>query len=699
MNKCFILALLFLLRNASAQDTISFQDHFDDNRNGWNIGLVENNYIQIKNGKFIYESKLTAQGQWSYRNIFFDPQKDFTLESTAMHVSGADNRGYGLVYGLDNGDNYQVFNLSGNSYCLIYEYRNKVYKELKSWTKPGFVHPTGTANKMKVQKKGSKIYYYINDQEVFQTDYVAFKGASFGFYHGDAIVAEYDDYALRQNVPTKINLVKNMKTGLTKQNLGSNVNTIYHDKLPVISPDGKTLFAARQGDPANTGDANHDDIWYSEQTPDGKWSKAVNMGRPLNNKGSNFVISITPDNNTLLLGNTYGPDGEIKGGGFSMSRKTAEGWSMPTEVKMKDYKNVHPYTSSYLANSGKIMILGAELPKTEGGSDIYVSFLEDNGEWSSPVNLGPTINTFGNDYTPFLASDGITLYYSTNGKRGYGDEDIFMSKRLDESWTKWSEPENLGPEINTTDFDAYFTIPASGRVAYVASTKNSIGKIDIFEVKLPQELKPDPVVMIYGKVLNKKTNAPIAADISYSNLGTGKEAGIASSNPVDGSYKIILPAGQLYSFHASKKDFVSVSDNIDLSKQTEYKEIERNLYLVPMEEGVDILLNNIFFETNKSDILPSSYPEMDRLADIMKEHPEMKIELSGHTDNVGSDADNIKLSQARSESVMKYLVNKGISNDRLITKGYGESRPVETNEHEAGRAKNRRMEFRILKKM
>jgi outer membrane protein OmpA-like peptidoglycan-associated protein len=401
----------------------------------------------------------------------------------------------------------------------------------------------------------------------------------------------------------------------------------------------------------------------------------------------------------LLLGNTYKPDGSALGGGFSVSQRTSEGWSIPTEVKMKDYSNIHPYASSYLANNRKILILSAELPKTEGGSDIYVSFLQSNGEWSSPVNLGPTINTFGNEYTPFLASDGITLYYSTNGKRGYGDEDIFMSKRLDESWTKWSEPENLGPEINTDDFDAYFTIPASGKYAYIASTKNSIGKLDIFEVKLPEEIKPDPVVMIYGKVLNSKTKAPIGTDISYSNLGTGKEVGIASSNPVDGSYKIILPAGQAYSFHASKKDFVSVSDNIDLKQQTEYKEIERNLYLVPMEEDVDILLNNIFFEPNKSDILPSSYPEMDRLVSVLNEHPDMKIELSGHTDNVGPHEDNMKLTQERSESVMKYLVNKGINKDRLITKGYGGSKPIETNEHEAGRAKNRRMEFKILKKM
>jgi outer membrane protein OmpA-like peptidoglycan-associated protein len=274
-----------------------------------------------------------------------------------------------------------------------------------------------------------------------------------------------------------------------------------------------------------------------------------------------------------------------------------------------------------------------------------------------------------------------------------------MSKRLDESWTKWSEPENLGPEINTDDFDAYFTIPASGKYAYVGSAKNSLGKLDIFEMKLSEELKPEPVVMIYGKVLNGKTKVPIEANISYSDLNTGKEAGIASSNPVDGSYKIILPAGQAYSFHASKKDFVSVSDNIDLKKETDYKEIERNLYLVPIEEGVDVLLNNIFFENNKADILPSSYPEMDRLVDILNAHPDMKIEISGHTDNAGAHEDNVKLTQARSESVTKYLVGKGINKDRLITKGYGGSKPVETNDHEAGRAKNRRMEFKILKKM
>jgi outer membrane protein OmpA-like peptidoglycan-associated protein len=290
------------------------------------------------------------------------------------------------------------------------------------------------------------------------------------------------------------------------------------------------------------------------------------------------------------------------------------------------------------------------------------------------------------------------MYFSTNGKRGYGNNDIYVTHRLDSTWTNWSEPENLGPEINTSDWDAYFTLQASGKYAYMVSQQNAIGKEDIFKIKLPDAIKPKPVALIYGKVLDLKTKTPLGTSIYYYDLKTGKEVGVASSNPTDGSYKIILPTGYSYSFLASKQGYMSVSDNVDLKSLNEYKEIERNLYLAPIEVGQTIRLNNIFFDFAKADILPTSFADLNRLIKILNEYPQLQIEVSGHTDNIGADAANLSLSQARSQSVVNYLLNNSIEKTRLIAKGYGELKPIETNLTDEGRATNRRVEFTILKK-
>ncbi len=497
---------------------------------------------------------------------------------------------------------------------------------------------------------------------------------------------------------SEINLVKGLpKEKTEKANLGKNINSKYSEYVPVISPDGKTLYLFVHGDENNIGEG---DIWYSKKLGLLDWEKRKNIGKPLNNEASNFVISVSPDNNTLFLSRKY----KMKGGnvvdngrGFSLSNRTKNGWSIPVDVKVKDFKNKNKYGEFCMSNDQKTLIHAIEMNGTYGDQDLYVSFRQPNGAWSKPKNLGKNINTKGAENSPFLASDGVTLYFSTNGRPGYGKNDIFLSRRLDDSWTNWSEPENLGPSINTPEFDAYFTIPASGDFAYLVSGENSHGKADIWRIKLPDVLKPRPVVLVYGKVLNSETKEPIKANITYRLLETNEEVGIASSNPEDGSYKIILPAGTVYSFMASKKGVITVSENIDLTEIKKYKEIERNLYLTPIKKGQTVHLNNLFFVTGKSEINNWSYPELVRLIDLLKKHPNMEIEIAGHTDNVGSDKVNNKLSLERANAVKAYIVGKGVDEKRLTAKGYGKTKPFVSNSTAEGRKKNRRVDFTILK--
>ena len=482
------------------------------------------------------------------------------------------------------------------------------------------------------------------------------------------------------------------------ENLGPNINSRYTEVSPVISPDGKTLYMNRMSHPENTGGADDvGEIWYSTLNDDDTWSKAVNIGSPLNNVNSNFIKSITPDGNALFLANTYNRDGS-PGAGCSMSFKTEKGWSFPKKQNIHDYENRSNFVSFFLANNGNFLFMAIQMKEGHGKRDIFVSRRMSENNWSRPLNLGPTINTSVDDSSPFLGADGETFYFSSAGHDGFGGTDVWMSKRLDDSWTKWAPLVNMGPKINSPDWDAYFTIPASGEYAYFVSGRSGEGAEDIFRIKLPAGLKPKPVTLISGHVLDSKTKKPIKAEITYEVLPEGKELGHARSEPAKGAYKIVLPFGKKYGFRAKAKGYYPINEFMDLTDVDKYGEIEKNLYLAAIEVDQVIRLNNIFFEYAKSVLMKSSFPELDRVVKFLEDNPTMKIELSGHTDNDGSDVFNLELSRARAQAVVSYLISKGQNPSRFTAVGYGETRPVASNDTEEGKQLNRRVEFKILKR-
>ena len=496
-----------------------------------------------------------------------------------------------------------------------------------------------------------------------------------------------------------INVVPNLVFTSKPENLGRNINTEYDEIAPVISPDGKTLYFVRKFHPENFGgEKDEDDIWYSTLDETNKWTKAVNIGAPLNNRFNNFVQSISPDGNTLLLGNVYNKDGTT-GPGVSISYRTKTGWSFPEKQIIEDFYNLSPYANYFLSNDGMYLLMALERKDSYGGLDLYVSIRKGDNRWSKPINLGPTINTVCDDFSPFLAADGVTLYYSTSGKSGYGKEDIFIATRLDDTWQNWTEPMNLGPVINSPESDAKYTIPASGEYAYFSSKSGSIGKYDIFRIKLPSRVRPKPVVLVTGKVLHERTNKPLDARIIVEELPSGKEVAIARTDPNTGEFKIVLPAGKKYGFRAIAPAMFELNKYLDLTDVTDYIEIEDEvLRLQPIEVGAVVRLNNIFFEFGKAELLPESFPELNRTAEFLKNNPSIIIEISGHTDNIGSPEYNQKLSERRAKAVADYIISKGINPNRIIVVGYGMTRPIAFNNTEEGRAMNRRVEFKVLKK-
>lgn len=494
----------------------------------------------------------------------------------------------------------------------------------------------------------------------------------------------------------KIAVAQTITTNLQRENLGENINSIHAEMLPIISADGKKLFLVRSGHPENVGTMGKEDVWFSELQPDGNWGKAQNIGSPINNSNNNTVLAVMPDGNTMFVMNTYNPDGTPKGAGLSVTYRNGNQWTVPVEIPTTNFYNNVDYSGYTFSPDQRAMIVSVSRNDTRGGSDLYISKKDENGVWGTPINLGSVINTMQNEVSPFMAADATTLYFSSNGKGGAGSFDVFVTRRLDDTWTNWSEPINLGAGVNTAGLDAYFSVPVTGEYAYLASSDNAIGKYDIFRIKLSQEMRPNPVVLIYGYLKNTKTNQPMAGEIIYEDLQTNQIVGVARANGIDGTYRISLPYGKNYGFLAKVDGFYAVNQNIDLSNDSVFKELQVNLELTPIEKGAVIRLNNLFFDTGKWDLKPSSYSELNRLVKIMNENKLMKIEISGHTDNVGSNESNQVLSENRAKAVVQYLVSQGIEATRLKAKGYGELSPIQTNDTPEGRTQNRRVEFKIL---
>jgi outer membrane protein OmpA-like peptidoglycan-associated protein len=681
--------LLLFFFSTKAQLPILFKDEFTNNSNGWGIGSSSDYSAKIEGGRFVLTTLEEDNGRYFTVSPFMDHSKDFSLEASFLQKSGMTDNGLGLLWGLGD-DQYNAFKISISGDYRINSPEKR--KGLNEWIKYKKIKPLGEVNQLRIESRNEKIYYYINGEQVATTKTLPLYGNGLGFVNNTQMVLEIDDLVFRQDL--KINLPATQVVNIEKENLGTQVNSIYDEVTPRISANGNSLFFSRKSSVDNIGGVeDQEDVWYST-LQNGTWGKSMNVGAPINSATIDNLISLSTDENTMIFAISEG---------FGIRERRGESWSEKENIGIK-YVNEDKFLEGCLSSDGKAMLFtimtkdNVSYNSKKIERDVYVALKDKKGKWSSPINLGKSVNTSEDEYSPFLSSDGKTLYFASRGWPGYGSTDIFMTKRLDNSWKKWSEPINLGPQINTISFDAYYSIPASGEYAYMCSSLNSVGLTDIVRIKLPQSIRPEPVVLISGRTLNAKTKKPISTDIKFDNLALGQEVGEAISNPSSGSFSLVLPYGFNYGLHAAAKGFLSVNENLELVNVGTYTEIQKDLYLVPIEVGESIQLQNVFFEQGKPILKSESFPELDRLAEILKDNPSIHIELAGHTDNVGSPNLLLVLSQNRVITVKKYLEDKGIASKRVEGKGYGSTQPIEKNDTEEHRKMNRRVEFRITKK-
>lgn len=497
-------------------------------------------------------------------------------------------------------------------------------------------------------------------------------------------------------------------------NAGDSINSIANEWDPNPSPDGRYFYTSTSG---KQGSSGQEDVFISVRKPDGTWSQSANIGPTINTRSRQETIdNIATDNNTLYL------SGEFAGtfGRFDIftSQKTEYGWSELTHLPKPINSEFHdesgcptPDGRGIIFTSDRPGGIGYYVPKqgyllhgtSWGNSDIYIAFKTDTG-WTAPLNLGRTINTPYAETSVFLHPDGRTLYFSSNGHGGLGSLDIYKTVRLrEDSWTEWSKPMNVGRTINTAGDDWGFHASVNTDTIYFAARDRKGGKggWDIWKAKVSKELLPSYVASIRGTVRDEQ-GKPLAARIKWEDLTTGKTIGELSSNPQDGSYYIALPLGKNYGFFADKDGYYPQAKNIDLTQSRTGSDTSFTFTLLSLESikrgSKSVIIENIFFDFDSYAIQSTSYPELQRLIQLLTKEQEIIIEIGGHTDEQGSNAYNLELSKQRALAVKEYLVKQGIDEKRLTTRGYGKQNPLVLSNNKNQQSVNRRVEFTVKKR-
>ncbi|MGA2298322.1 MAG: OmpA family protein [FCB group bacterium] len=478
-----------------------------------------------------------------------------------------------------------------------------------------------------------------------------------------------------------------------KIRLPQEINGYQPALIPVLTLDGKYLYFDRKWHPENIGGVNdQDDIWYSVNQGNGNWSVPINIKSPLNTKGSDVLFSITPDGTTALIYSNYMATLKEKKSGFLFSSHLDSTiWSKPVPLNIEKFYNdsLHFYAS--LSCDKKIIIFSINRIDSYGGLDLYVSFFNDSTNiWSEPLNLGNTINSKGSEESPFLAYDNRTLYFSSDGMGGFGGLDLFMTRRLDDTWKNWSPPVNLGKYINSPFDENSIWLNATSDSAYIVSKDTSSKRSGIYIVCLPKELRPYPYTILQGKIFsenNKKVEAfqgPVQFKISGN---ISKYTSTFTSIPGKNEYLFVLPYSDVYNIKSTSKGYIYIEYLYNAQNNTSPEIIARDLLFVKAEEKNPMIINFDFDDATISD--SAKYILEDFFANKNK-YSQQKITIIGYTDSVGTEEYNLKLSYNRAKNTALYLEKLGANKNNIKFEGKGKANPKYTIDSE-----NRRVEIYI----
>lgn len=535
-----------------------------------------------------------------------------------------------------------------------------------------------------------RIYYVLGESELLTGDYAKAKSSLLLFQQKNVgadqeFIEKTKKYIL--DCDFAITSIKSPNK-FEPINMGFYINSVNRDYFPALTADGQTIIFSRVVD-------NNEDF-YTSTKKNNQWQQAQPLSSKINTPNFNEgAQSISPDGKYLFFTGCNRPDG-LGRCDIYVSRKEGLAWGKAINLG-KSINSEYWESQPSISPDGSTLYFVSNRPGGIGSYDIWKSTLTEEGQWTNPVNLGSNINTPYDENTPFMHADGKTLYFASNGWPGFGDKDIFWS-RLDDSGN-FSKPTNLGYPINTYNEEVGFIVTADGNEGLFSSNiKNGgFGDLDIYHFKLPESVKPLPVTYVKGIVRDKETNELLEANVLVIDLKNNNPVFNDYTAKQTGDFIAVMPIGSEYSFNVDATGYLFNSQHFELSENQGNKPIEVEILLEKIKVGSNVTLQNIFFETNKFELLPSSVVELNILIDLLKENENVSIEIEGHTDNVGEDKLNQKLAENRAKSVYEFLINNGIDKRRLSYKGYGETKPKADNNTDEGRKQNRRTEFIVTK--
>ena len=492
--------------------------------------------------------------------------------------------------------------------------------------------------------------------------------------------------ALKSSCEFSISAVKN-PVSFNPENLGPNVNSDADEYLPALSADGSTLIFTRS---SNQDGSRNEDFYLSYHDTD-DWTFAESIGEPINTAQNEGAQCITADGKTLYF--TACSRSDSYGRCDLYTSEFVDGyWSQP--VNLGSNVNTENWESQpAISSDGRQLFFVSNRPGGVGKKDIWVTYKNNKGNWTKAKNLGKDINTSKDDVSPFLHWDNQTLYFSSKGYVGMGGFDVFLS-RLNELG-EWGTVKNIGYPINSPSDENSLIVAKDGRTAYFASAYFKQGRtdLDLYTFDLPQESRAREVAYVQGTIIDSKTKKPLVAEIDLVDLKSGSSYK-SSQSDLDGDFMLCLPSDSEYALSLSKKNYLFYSENIQMHREGSI--LLKNFKLQPLEVGEQVRLDNIFFELNSYELKDESVTELNKIIKFMETNPFLVIEIGGHTDNSGSESYNLDLSEQRAQSVKNALVQRGLPSRRIQTKGYGMYVPLNDNSSEEEKAINRRTELKII---
>lgn len=485
-------------------------------------------------------------------------------------------------------------------------------------------------------------------------------------------------------------------TGLQPERLPNPLNTYRFQYFPALTADSRfLLFTGRPT--AESGE----DLFVSRQNKDGSMGDPASISSAINTPYNEGAGTISGDGKTLVFASCDRPN-SVGNCDLYISRRTGNTWSKPQNLG-RNVNSAEWDSQPTLSADGRTLYFTSTRRGGKGQEDIYVTTLGADGNWTLARNLGAPVNTAGKDMAPFIHASGTTLYYVTDGLVGMGGLDVYRCEQ--QGPNKWSTPQNLGYPLNTFENEASLFISSDNRRGFCSRSRAAEPgvkqerdrPVELFGFEVPKEVKArETSTYTQGRVFDAFTKKPIQADVQLYDLNTDELVQYVGSDAENGEYTVVLNEGRQYAMYAAADKYLMKSLSFDYSDKRSFDPLTLDIYLEPVRAGRSIVLNNLFFDSKQYELKPKSRTELNRLIGFMKQYPDVQVEISGHTDDVGSDDDNQVLSQNRAKSVYTYLVSQGVKATRLRFRGYGEAKPLVPNDSDEHRQQNRRIELRIL---